>query len=123
MTHPKLETVTVDQLVERFVEIGIAQDDALLGNEITRFNYLFDQMQEVVQELQRRSGDQRRALVALYDHPSMQVRVKAAKNTLAVAPQAARDTLENIKASKWQPQALEAGMSLWNLERGVFKPT
>lgn len=53
----------------------------------------------------------------------MQVRLKAAKNTLAVAPQAARETLEAIANSHEFPQAGEAGMSLWNLDQGVFKPT
>jgi len=60
--------------------------------------------------------------MALYTYPNMQVRVKAAKATLAVAPAAAREQLEKIAASDWQPQAGEAGMSLWNLDRGVFKP-
>jgi hypothetical protein len=80
-------------------------------------------MQAISQELKGRSEDQRRALLSLYHHPNMQVRVKAAKATLAVAPRDARKALEEIKASGWQPQALEAGMSLWNLDRGIFKPT
>ena len=117
-----LQTLTPDQLLARFAEIGMEQDDALLGGEIARFNKLFRKMQDVVQELKRRPGDQRTALLSLYMHPNMQVRVKAAKNSLAVAPAAARQLLEEIEASQWQPQALEAGMSLWNLERGVFKP-
>ena len=53
----------------------------------------------------------------------MQVRVKAAKATLAIAPQAARLQLEAIRDSKWQPAALEAGMSIINLDRGIYKPT
>jgi hypothetical protein len=80
-------------------------------------------MQHVVDELRVRKGDQRRALLALYDHPSVQVRLKAAKATLAVAPLEARAALEAIRASNWQPQALDAGMSLRNLDNGVFKPT
>jgi hypothetical protein len=30
--------------------------------------------------------------------------------------------LEAIAASGWQPQALDAGMSLINLDRGIYKP-
>jgi hypothetical protein len=52
----------------------------------------------------------------------MQVRVKAAKATLAIAPEAARAQLEAIRASGWQPQALEAGMSLGFLDEGIYKP-
>jgi hypothetical protein len=43
--------------------------------------------------------------------------------TLAVAPAAARQLLQDIKNSKEYPQAMDAGMCLWDLERGVFKPT
>jgi hypothetical protein len=52
----------------------------------------------------------------------MQVRLKAAKNTLALAPKAAREVIEKIARMHHNPQSLEAGMSLWNLDRGVFKP-
>ena len=123
MKQMKLEEMTVDQLVERFVEIGLDQDRALLENDVGGFNRLFDQMQAVNQELKSRTGDQRRALLSLYKHPNLQVRLKAAMTTLAIAPQAARDVLEAIKASKQQPQALDAGMSLRNFDQGIYKPT
>lgn len=123
MQGAKLSAMTVDQLVKRFVEIAQEQDEALLMNDTAKFNALYWQMDAVKEELKMRVGDQRRALLSLYNHPNMQVRVKAAKATLAIAPQAARTALEAIKASEWQPQALEADMSLWNLDRGIFKPT
>jgi hypothetical protein len=123
MKRARLQELTADQLVERFTAIALDQDEALLMDEIAKFNRLFDQMEAIEEELKSRPGDQRRALLPLYKHPNMQVRVKAAMATLAVAPQAAREALQAIKASQEQPQALEAGMSLWNLDRGVFKPT
>lgn len=52
----------------------------------------------------------------------MQVRLQAAKRMLAVAPEAARHVIEEIKKSQWFPQAGEAGMTLRNLAAGVFKP-
>jgi uncharacterized protein DUF2019 len=122
MKRPSLNEMSVDQLVERFTALAVEQDDALLKDDIAKVNRLFDRL-EAVAELKMRQGDQRRALMPLYQYPNMQVRVKAAQATLAVAPQAARQCLQEIQASDWQPQALEAGMSLWNLERGVFKPT
>jgi hypothetical protein len=61
--------------------------------------------------------------MALYRHPNAQVRLMAATATLAVAPEAARQLLQAIADSNDYPQAGDAGMSLWNLERGVFKPT
>jgi hypothetical protein len=123
MTRLDLSQLTVEHLVKRFADIGIDQDQALFKNDISKFNRLFSQMDSITKELKRRSGDQRSALLMLYDHPNMQVRLKAAKATLAVAPEVARKKLEAIANSGWQPQAGDAGMSLWNLDRGVFKPT
>ena len=52
----------------------------------------------------------------------MQVRLNAAKSTLAVAPEAARQELRAIADSREYPQA-DAGMCLGNLDEGIFKPT
>jgi hypothetical protein len=123
MKRIQLSDITTKDLVERFAQIGVAQDRALLGGEIAKFNRLFDQMADVSNELKSREGDQRRALMVLYDFPNVQVRLKAAKHTLAVAPVEARKQIEAIAASNWMPQAGDAGMSLWNLDRGVYKPT
>ena len=57
------------------------------------------------------------------DHPNAQARLKAATATLAIAPMEAREVLERIQRLKEFPQAGEAGMRLWNIDRGVFKPT
>jgi hypothetical protein len=123
MKRAKLQDMTVNQLVERFTAITLDQDKALLRNEYAKFNRLFEQMEDVKRELKARDGDQRRALLPLYDHPNAQVRLKAVKATLAVAPERARRMLEIIADSREYPQAGEAGMSLDNLERGIFKPT
>jgi hypothetical protein len=123
MKRKNLQNMTVDQLVERFTAITLDQDRALLRNEHARFNRLFDEMEAVKQELKDRAGDQRRALLPLYDHPNAQVRLKAVKATLAVAPEPALRMLKAIAESREYPQAGEAGMSLYNLDRGIFKPT
>ena len=115
--------ISVPQLVNQFAAVAVRQGEALLADDIRQVNRLFDRLKEIENELKSRAGDQRAALMSLYDSPNMHVRVKAAKATLAVAPAAARQQLEDIAASGWQPQAGEAGMSLWNLDRGVFKPT
>ncbi len=118
-----LQELSAEELVDRFVEIGLAQDKATLHNEIAKFNRLYGQMQNVVQELRSRTGDGRRALLALYDHPNLQVRLKAVKNSLALAPMEGRRVLQEIADSKDYPYAGEAGMSLRNLDEGIFKPT
>jgi hypothetical protein len=123
MIRSSVSKMSSDELVQDFVRLALAQDRALFDDDTATFNRLFDQMEKVETELKSRPGDQRSLLAQLYTHPNMQVRIKAAKATLAVAPVAARALLEEIKAADHQPQSLEAGMSLWNLDRGVFKPT
>ena len=123
MSKITLSEMTTDDLVARFAEIGRAQDRALLGGETATFNRLFKRMSDVSRELKNRPGDQRRALMRLYEFPNMQVQLKAAKHTLAVAPVEARRKIEEIAESKWFPQAGEAGMSLLNLDKGIFKPS
>jgi hypothetical protein len=123
MKRIELADMSTKDLVERFAQIAVAQGQALLRGEHAKFNRLFRQMSAVSDELKSRDGDQRRALMALYNYQDMQVRLKAAKHTLAVAPVEARRMLEMIADSNWMPQAGDAGMSLSNLDRGVFKPT
>lgn len=123
MKRESLKHFSVEELVNRFVAIGVAQDQADLNGQISKFNRLFEQMQDVVRELRERPDDQRSALLALYDHPNLQVRLKAVKNTLALAPEEGRRVLQSIADSREHPQAGEAGMSLRNLDEGIFKPT
>jgi hypothetical protein len=123
MRRVNLKAMTTEQLVQRFMELGVQQDAELSAYNTTAFNRLFDQMDDVKQELKARENDQRRALMPLYDHPNAQVRLKAAVATLAVAPQAARRMLEIIANSREYPQAGDAGMTLRQLDRGAFKPT
>jgi hypothetical protein len=123
MKVTKPEAMTSDQLVDRFAEICISQDQALLYSDIAKFNRLYDQMVVVREELKRRSGDQRRALLILYDHENAQVRLQAARASLAVAPAEARRVVETIAGSRKFPQAGDAGMTLVNLDRGIFKPS
>jgi hypothetical protein len=123
MKQVKLRDMSVDQLVERFTAIALEQDEALLNDDIAKFNRLFDLMEAVKEELKARDSDQRRALIPLYNHRNAQVRLKAAKATLAVAPEAARQVLQSISDRAEFPQALDAGMTIKALDRGIFKPT
>ncbi len=125
MTHTDFKNLSTAELVRRFATIGIEQDEAMregaYGNT-KRYNRLCLQMEAVENELKGRPGDQRGELLVLYNHPNMQVRLMAAKLTLAVAPEAARSMLQQIEKWGRQPQAGDAGISLWNIDRGVFVP-
>jgi uncharacterized protein (DUF924 family) len=122
MRQSNLGDLRLDHLVDRFAEIGFAQSKALDADDTAKFNRLFDKLMEVEKELKQRSGDQRKALTILYSYPNMQVRLNAAKATLSVAPQAARQAIEAIAASTWPPQCYDARMCLWMLDEGKFVP-
>ncbi|MBC7577611.1 MAG: DUF2019 domain-containing protein [Tardiphaga sp.] len=122
MKRTTLTDLSTADLVRLFAKIVVAQDEADLGGELAKFKRLFFRMKDVANELRSRDGDQRVELLSLFSHPNMQVRLQAAKQTLVVAPREARAQLQAIADSQWFPQAGDAGMSLWNLERGVFKP-
>src|SRR3954449_7955505 len=99
MTIASSRQASVQQLVERFVSIGLAQYEALYVVDIRKFNRLYREMEDVRHELKRREGDQRRALLPLLDHPNLQVRMKAANSVLAISPQLARKALESVRDS------------------------
>jgi hypothetical protein len=88
---------TVAELVDRFAAICVKQDKALFEDEVAKFNRLSRQMVAIRDELKSRPGDQRSALHALFEHPNLQVRLQAAKATLAVAPETARQMIERIQ--------------------------
>lgn len=117
-----LHESAVAELVERFAAICVEQNKALFGDETSKFNRLFDEMVAIRDELKNRPGDQRSALLSLFNHPDLQVRLQAARMTLAIAPNESRRVVEAIAASRQQPQAGDAGMCLTMLDRGAFVP-
>jgi cytochrome c oxidase assembly protein Cox11 len=123
MKRTKLSNLSVEQLVQLFADLSVQQDMAMMAMLQGDTNKLYWKIKAVGDELKARPGDQRSALLPLYIHKNMQVRLKAALATLAIAPKEARAQLEAIRKSGWQPQALDAGMSIRSLDRGIYKPT
>jgi hypothetical protein len=114
--------MSVDQLVERFLTIALEQYEAILDGRYAKYNRLYDQMKSVEAELKRHDGDQRLALLSLLNHPNPQVRLKAAIANLAVAPDEAREALQNISDRNEHPQAADARGMMEALDDGTFKP-
>jgi Domain of unknown function (DUF2019) len=123
MKSTPLKEMTVPQLVERFTTFALQQFEAELYGKIAKYNRLYDEIVAIEQELKSRPGDQRSALVPLFDHPNPQVRLMAAEWTLAVAPAAARRTLQTLWDQKEFPQAAYACGTLMALDSGERKPT
>jgi Domain of unknown function (DUF2019) len=63
MKGVKLQELMIDELVKRFAELGIAQDNAELYGEIPKYNRLFKEMEAVDQELRARGRVARLALL------------------------------------------------------------
>ena len=122
MKSDKLSDMSMDALINHFAEIGVLQDDALWNGKYSYFNRLYDRMDKVDKELRSRGLDARCALSRLFTHPNIQVRLQAAKFSLGVEPAGAYRVIKDISNSKLFPQAGDAGMTLVNLERGIFKP-
>jgi hypothetical protein len=120
MTRARAQDLTVDQLVERFVEIAVAQSVAKEYGDTAKYNRLFPQMQDVMRELKSRPGDQRRALLPLLAHPNAQVRLLAAFSVGKIAPEAARAALQLIWDRNEFPQAADAYGMLRSLEKGLL---
>lgn len=123
MSPQFLKDMPVVELVDQFTEITLRQYDAALFGNITKYNSLVDQMLAVADELKSRPGDQRSALVPLLVHPNRQVRLMAAEFTLALAPVASRQTLQELSDAKVYPQSAYAMGTLRALERGDRKPS
>jgi hypothetical protein len=119
MKKVSLSKMTNEELVARYVEIGAAQAEALDDFDNPRYNRLYDKKIAVVNELRSRPGDQRRLLISLFDHPNRQVRLNAAESAYMLDRANAHAVLQEIAASRWQPQAGRAGMALSGIERGT----
>lgn len=123
MKAAKLHLLSATELKLLFEKLCTEQYDALERQEIAAFNRRYDKIQAIQDELKSRPGDQRRILLQLFGHPNMQVRLTAAHATLAVDYLAARREIQDIADSKWGPQCGDAGMTLINLDNGIYRPS
>jgi hypothetical protein len=123
MAQAQNHAASVQELVERFLSVSLAQYDAVYVVDTTRYNRLFAAMVDIRNELKRREGDQRRALLPLLDHPNIQVRLKAAITLLAVAPELARKALEIVRDSGILPQSADAEDMLEAVDNGSYVPS
>jgi hypothetical protein len=122
MNSVQSHNARIQSLVAQFVEIGIAQYDAIyvLNNE--KYSRLYAQMQKIRDELKHREGDQRRALLPLLAHSNVQVKLMAANTLLAVDPHSARKALEDVRESGLPPQCADASGMIRALDDGSFIP-
>jgi hypothetical protein len=117
-----LDQLAVADLVERFLSTALAQYEADLRMDNSKYSRLYHDMNEIRDELKRREGDQRRALLSFVDHPNAQVRLMAANSLLTIFPDRAKKALETVRDSRIVPQSVNAGFMLDRIEDGSFVP-
>jgi len=123
VTSATLKHLSVEALVEQFRLMALAQDEALLDDEHTKYNRLFDKMEEVKGELKSRPDDGRRAMLPLLAHSNAQVRLKAAIALLAFEPEAARAALQRISDANEYPQAARARGMMRAVDESRYVPS
>ena len=132
MTSQRYSEMSDERLAEAFVKLSIDEADAIgLGN-VHAVNNLFNQLRAIERALRARGPQARKVLAPLLKYSAApppfsqdraaQVRLNAARELLAVVPEEARSTLEDLAAHGPSDQSGRAGMCLQFLQDGVFKP-
>lgn len=122
MTTVSLAGLSVEDLVNTFESMALAQDKALFDDEHAKYNRLYDKMEVVKGELKSRAGDARHALMPLLNHANAQVRLKAAIALLGPEPTTAREALQRISDANEYPQAARARSMMSALDEGRYIP-
>jgi hypothetical protein len=122
MTSVQWDDARVQSLVTQFVEIDLAQYDAIYVIDNAKYSRLYKKMERIRAELKEMPGDQRRALLPLLSHSNVQVRLATARSLLALYPDLARNALESIRESGIEPQNREAATAIRRLDEGSYIP-
>ena len=94
----------------------------MLHDDNGRYNRLYDKMKEVERELKQCPGDQRTVLLPLFEHENLQVKLRAALATLAVASKASKAVLQWLSDRNRYPQAADVREILEAVNDGSYVP-
>ena len=117
-----LISMSLEAVINRYIELSVQQGEANEDDDVSRYNRLYKKLGVIDAELRSRGPSARLALTALFTHPNKQVRLNAATESLAIAPDEARAVLQKFRETRVGPYCLDAGMTIVNLDNGVFKP-
>ena len=107
-----LQTLTDDELVDRFGQLALRQHRTLESDDSDAYNALYDQMQPIEFELKRRGRSRHARLMRLLSHSNITVRLETARRLMETVPEEARPVLEEIRTSGQFPHVGDAGMLL-----------
>lgn len=122
MTAPDLDSLTNEQLAQRFCDLSLEEFDAGRGNELKRVIRLARAIIAVGHALAARGAAALRLLLPLLDHQNAQVRLDAARALRGIERERAIATLKVL--AEWGPSAQRgaAGMALHYEETGIASP-
>lgn len=121
MTQAKLELLSDSDLIAEFVKLAEQRGAANEDGDVPRSNRAARQMFSLDDIFRKRGRGVRSLLLPLLDHRNEWVRYSAATRLLRIAPERARATIEQVAAGVG-PIAGDAGMTLYELDRGGWKP-
>lgn len=122
MKKTDLDKLSNAELVSRFAEAARKRGLAALDLEVRKVNRLYSYMDAIHSILRARGTEARRELLPLLDNKDRLVRYFAAKQLLGIEPGRTREIIESTHKNWFDAIALDAGMTLYNLDTGVFKP-
>ena len=123
MKANRYSSMGTDELVARYIEIGVRQYKAIEAFDNRTYNRLYPRKRAIAAEMRSRPGDQPGVLRPLLDHANLQVRINAANDLPALPPGEALATLEAVRATRIQPFAADAGMALHAVKWGYSEPS
>lgn len=117
-----IRDISVQELLDRFVDVCLDQEDALSDEDYDKFNRLYDVRMDIQDELKRRGDKARRSLLRLYDHPNLTVQMFAAAATAGLEREAALAKLREIGARRDFLDSIRANSMATRLEEGAWDP-
>jgi hypothetical protein len=111
-----------EELVKQFAEAAKKMAAAVLNSETQDTNRIFRHMEAIDVLLRSRGREARLLLTSFLDDDDRFVRYYAAQYLLGLVPDRARAIIEWNYKYGFDAIAFDAGMTLYNLDTGVFKP-
>ncbi|MAS13296.1 MAG: hypothetical protein CMH69_08335 [Nitratireductor sp.] len=112
MMVKKGKAVPADATVQEFIDLSLTQHEAVLYLETRAYNRAYEKIRKLVDKLRLSPGDQRHALIDLFDHPNPQVRLNAAKYAHPLFPEESIQVVQSIIDAKKYPQEAHARSAL-----------
>lgn len=122
MKKETAEGLTTEQLVVEFMSAAHSRGTAILDMDTARANQTLDKLQVIDSVLRARGVDARMSLFPLLRNSDRSIRYFAAMYMLGLCPIEARQVIEEIARPKFDPICTDAGMCLYTLDTGIFKP-